>query len=85
MRPGIEAPRSIGENLKDLDETELAIERLERRIGAQEARIAQLKRDGIDCSTAQEIRANMHQSLGALLKHRSLVQHALAYRKRRSA
>ncbi len=71
--------RNKEEDLEELDETDRAIERLGERIQAQEKRLAQLKREGIDVKSAEEIRANLCESLKELLKHRALIQHALTY------
>lgn len=78
MQPGLEVTRSIEEDLKDLDETDLAIERLGKRIAAQELRTAQLKRDRIDSDTAEKMLANMRDSLKKLIMHRALIVHAIA-------
>lgn len=80
MQPGLETTLSIEEALKDLDEANLAIERAEKRIAAQELRIAQLKRDRIDSDSAERILASMRGSLKELIMHRALIVHAIAYR-----
>lgn len=71
---------SFADDLEDLDETDQAIERLGKRIAAQEQRIAHLKRDGIDSETAEQIRAAMGDSLKQLLMHRALILHAMTGR-----
>jgi Spy/CpxP family protein refolding chaperone len=80
MQPGLEVTRNIEQDLEDLDETDQAIERLGKRIEAQEQRIAHLKKDGIDSETAEQIRASMCDSLKELIKHRALIVHAITYR-----
>ncbi|RDK05460.1 hypothetical protein DN412_36860 [Cupriavidus lacunae] len=80
MHPALEVTRNIEEDLEDLDETDQAIERLGKRIDAQQQRIAHLKRDGIASETAEQIRANMCDSLKELIMHRALVMHAITYR-----
>lgn len=80
MQPGLEVTRNIDEDLEDLDKTDQAIERLGKRIEAQEQRIAQLKRDGIDSESAEQIRANMCSTLKELFKHRALIMHAITSR-----
>lgn len=80
MQPGLEATLSIEESLQDLDEANLAIERAEKRIAAQELRIAQLKRDRVDSDSAERILASMRGSLKELIMHRALIVHAIAYR-----
>lgn len=80
MQSATEATRSIETDIEDLDDTDRAIERLGNRIDAQEQRIAQLKRDGIDGESAEKMRADMHDSLKELIMHRALIMHAIAYR-----
>ena len=73
------APRNIQEDLKELDDTDRFIERLGRRIHAQERRIAELKRDGIESKSAEQIRANLCDSLRDLVMHRALILHGMTY------
>lgn len=73
MQPGLE-------DLRDLDETHVAIERVEKRIVAQEMRIAQLKRDCVESDSAERLLATMRDSLKELIMHRALIVHAIAYR-----
>ncbi|WER46981.1 hypothetical protein CupriaWKF_05240 [Cupriavidus sp. WKF15] len=73
------APRNIQEDLKELDDTERSIERLGQRIHAQERRIAELKRDGIESNSAEQIRARLCDSLSDLVKHRALILHDMTY------
>lgn len=80
MQAGSEVTRCVEADLEDLDETDQAIERLGKRLEAQERRIAQLKRDGIDSTSAQQIRASIRDSLKELIMHRALIMHALARR-----
>lgn len=79
MQPGLEA-RCIEQDLQDLDDTDLAILRAEKRIAAQELRIAQLNRDGIDSASAQAMLANMREGLKELIMHRALIVHGITYR-----
>lgn len=80
MQPGLEVPRSIEQELRDLDETHLAIDRVEKRIVAQELRIEQLKSDRIDSDSAERLLASLRESLKELIMHRALIVHAIAYR-----
>ncbi|SPR97615.1 hypothetical protein [Cupriavidus taiwanensis] len=80
MQPGREPLRSIAEDLRDLDETDQAIERLSNRIDAQQLRVAQLKRDRVDANTAEAMLENMRASVKQLVMHRALVVHAMARR-----
>lgn len=80
MQAGLQVTRSIEEDLEDLDETDQAIERLGKRLEAQEQRIAQLKRDSIASETAEQIRSNIRDSLKELIMHRALIMHAIAHR-----
>ncbi|PLP97943.1 hypothetical protein CYJ10_24420 [Cupriavidus pauculus] len=70
--------RDTEEDLDELDETDRAIERLEKRIQAQEQRVAQLKREGIVGQSAEQIRVNLCESLEELVRHRALILHDLA-------
>ncbi|WP_240745800.1 hypothetical protein [Cupriavidus oxalaticus] len=79
MQPGLEA-RCIEQDLQDLDDTDLAILRAEKRIAAQELRIAQLNRDGIDSASAQAMLTNMREGLKELIMHRALIVHGITYR-----
>lgn len=72
--------RSIEKDLEDLDETDQAIVRLSKRLEAQEHRIVQLKRDGVETETAEQLRSNMRDSLKDLIAHRALIMQALASR-----
>ncbi|WP_244222561.1 hypothetical protein [Cupriavidus lacunae] len=78
MQAALELTRSIDKDLEDLDETDQAIDRLGKRLEAQEQRIAQLKRDGIDSTSAEQIRGSIHGSLKELIMHRALIIHALS-------
>ncbi|WP_018004496.1 hypothetical protein [Cupriavidus neocaledonicus] len=80
MQAGLEVTRSIEDDLADLDETDQAIQYLGKRLEAQEQRIAQLTRDGIDSTSAEQIRASIRDSLKELIMHRALIIHALARR-----
>jgi len=79
MQAGSAVTRSLEDDLEDLDETDLAIDRLGRRIEAQEQRIAQLRRDGIDSWSAEQILANMRDSIKELIRHRTLITQAIAH------
>ncbi|CAN7768153.1 hypothetical protein LJR296_007258 [Cupriavidus necator] len=76
VRAGLEVTRSLDKDLEDLEETDQAIERLGKRLEAQEKRIAQLSKDGIDSTGAEQIRA----SLKSLIMHRAMIMHTLARR-----
>lgn len=80
MQPGLHITRSLEEDLEDLEETDQAIERLGKRLEAQEQRIAQLKRDRIASETAELIRSNIRESLKELMMHRALIVHAMTHR-----
>ena len=80
MQPESEAVRSVEVDLEDLDETGRAIERSEKRIEAQQQRIAQLKRDGVDSEPAEQILVKMRVRLKELIMHRALVALAMAQR-----
>ncbi len=80
MQPESEAVRSVEEDLEDLDEAGRAIERSEKRIEAQQQRIAQLKRDGVDSEPAEHILVKMRASLKELIMHRALVALTMAQR-----
>lgn len=73
MQSGAEATRNMEAELEDLDETDSAIERAGKRIEAQEQRIAQLKREGIDSESAEKLLADMRDSLKELIMHRALI------------
>lgn len=73
------APRNIQEDLRELDDTDRSIERLGLRIQAQERRIAELKRDGIESKSAEQIRAKLCDSVCDLVKHRALILHGMTY------
>lgn len=80
MQPALEVTPNIEEALEDLDETDRAIERSGKRIEAQQQRIAQLKREGMDSESAEQLLANMWDSLKELLMHRALVVKAITFR-----
>jgi len=80
MRLSPEITRRLGEHLEDLHETNQVIERLEKRIDAQERRIAQLKIDGVDIEPAENLRDGMRNSLQELIKHRALIMLAIVQR-----
>lgn len=80
MQPGVEATRDIEESLEDLDETDRAIEHAEKRVEAQEQRIAQLKREGIDSKSAEQLLADMCDSLKQLILHRALIVKSITSR-----
>lgn len=80
MQPALEVTPNIEEELEDLDETDRAIERSGKRIEAQQQRIAQLKREGMDSESAEQLLANMWDSLKELLMHRALVVKAITFR-----
>jgi len=81
MQAGSAVTRSLEDDLEDLDETDLAIDRLGRRIQAQEHRIAQLKKDGLYGPSAEQIVVSMRDSLKELIRHRMLITQAIAYRR----
>jgi hypothetical protein len=84
MQAGPDASYSIEEDLEDLDETDRAIERAEKRLYAQEQRVALLRKEGVDDDSANTLLANMRSSVKELIMHRALVAHALARRQCRA-
>ncbi|KJK21106.1 hypothetical protein UB46_29470 [Burkholderiaceae bacterium 16] len=80
MQPGVEATRDIEEELEDLDETDRAIEHAGKRVEAQEQRIAQLKQEGIDSKSAEQLLADTCDSLKQLILHRALIVKSITSR-----
>lgn len=68
-------------DLRDLDETERAIEQLERRIVSQRVRMSRLNGSPPERTSAETLLAGLHASLQEMIKHRALIGHQLARRR----